>query len=262
VKVLLVEDAEGMRKIVGSMLRSMGFDDVLTASDGKEALQILEAMDVGLLLTNWSMPVMDGLELVREARAQPWNTTLPIVMFSSKASRADIVVAMEAGVDGYVAKPFAPVQLREQIAYVLGRQAKKRIQHVTGGLDRLKGGDEHPLLIVGEKAVQPRHLERAENREVLGFLDRAVSAVSAINGDSDPPLIGLTASDDSCSVIRLMRSVGPRAKAVLVNAKMSGGITLARLTAVNKRFDVDVFVTCDQKSEIPEKIRSGMGRLL
>ena len=70
-RVLLVDDAEGMRKIITSMLKTMGYDDVITAGNGEEALQRLQAADVGLLLTNWSMPVMDGLELVRAVRATP-----------------------------------------------------------------------------------------------------------------------------------------------------------------------------------------------
>lgn len=75
-RVLLVDDAEGMRKIIASMLKTMGYDEVITAANGKEALQRLEVTDVGLLLTNWSMP----LELVRAVRA----TNTPS---SSSASR-------------------------------------------------------------------------------------------------------------------------------------------------------------------------------
>ena len=102
-RVLLVEDTDGMRKIGGVMLQDMGFKDLVTAANGREALEVLENVDVGLLLTNWSMPVMDGLELVQEVRAQRRNANLPVIMFTSRAAREVVVQALEAGVDGYVA---------------------------------------------------------------------------------------------------------------------------------------------------------------
>lgn len=260
-RVLLVDDAEGMRKIITSMLKTMGYDDVITAGDGKEALQRLQAADVGLLLTNWSMPVMDGLELVRAVRAEPRYASLPIVMFTSRASRSDVVRALKVGVDGYVAKPFAPVQLREQIHHVLQRQIRQRIQHVTQSLDRLRPEDEYPVILVGEPAVLPGQLARSENQDALLFLDRVVTAVERLNSGADAPLIGVAASDDSHGIARLMQRIGARTKALIVNVKMAGGLTVARLTSVNNRHDVKVFLTCERKAKIPEEVRSCLEKL-
>lgn len=260
-RVLLVEDADGMRKIVGAMLQGMGYTDVVTAVNGYEALEVLETVDVGLLLTNWSMPVMDGLELVRAVRAQRRNANLPIIMFTSRASRDDVVQALKAGVDGYVAKPFAPGQLREQIDHVLLRRTRQSIARVSQGLERIRGEDQHPVLVLGEQAMQPQSLVRPENRETLAYLDQVVGAITHINKGAEPPLVGVAGADDSADLSRMLRSLGARARALIVNARMPGAMTLVRLVAVNKVHEVNLFVTCKSKGDVPEKIRQGLDRM-
>ena len=260
-RVLLVEDTDGMRKIVGSMLIAMGFENIVTAANGRDALEHLETVNVDLLLTNWSMPVMNGLELVRTVRAQSRNKSLPIIMFTSRASRSDVVIAMEAGVDGYVAKPFAPAQLREQITNVLQRHSRRQIENVANALDPMRGVDQYPLLLIGERAIRPHDLARLENRGTLHFLDQTVAAVSRINGDADPRLVGVTVYDDSTELGRRLRSLGRRVKAMVLNARMPGALTLARLAAVNKAYDVSLFVTCGRREEIPDKVRQGLDRM-
>lgn len=260
-RVLLVEDTDGMRKMIGAMLQDMGFKDLVTAVNGHEALGVLENVDVGLLLTNWSMPVMDGLDLVRTVRTQRRNTNLPIIMFTSRASREDVVQALEAGVDGYVAKPFSPGQLREQIDHVLQRRTKRSIERVSAGLERVRGEDQHPLLVLGERAIQPQDLSRPDNRETLVYLDQVITAISDINKGTEPALLGVTAADDSTDLSRMLRSLGARARAMIVNAQMPGALTLARLVAVNKNYDVDLFVTCSRKADISDKIRDGLDRM-
>ncbi|MBT6146297.1 MAG: response regulator, partial [Gemmatimonadetes bacterium] len=92
-----------MRKIVAKMLDDLGYDDVMLAANGQEALGLLDARVVDLLLTNWNMPVMDGLELVRRLRERVENARLPILMFSTRSSRKDVVEALKVGVNGYLA---------------------------------------------------------------------------------------------------------------------------------------------------------------
>ena len=91
-RILLVEDAVGMRKIVASLLLRLGYDDVSTAADGRQALQLLQGQPFDLVLTNWNMPVMDGLQLIKQ---------IPVILFTSRASRKDVVEALDVGVDGY-----------------------------------------------------------------------------------------------------------------------------------------------------------------
>lgn len=261
-KVLLVEDAEGMRKIIGSMLHNMGYDDVVTAENGKDALEVIASAQVDLLLTNWNMPVMDGLQLVQRVRQRSEHTRLPVIMFTSRASRQDVVRALRAGVDGYVAKPFTPSQLREQIDAVFRRLAQRQIQRVEGALDRLRREDTHPLLLIAESVAVGPDLERPHNRDVLRMLSDTAGAVGRIAGRSDPPVMGLAVESDATRVGRLMRALGSRVKMLVLSTRLSGGgLTLARLASVNKRGDLSVFVVCERKEEVPEKARAGLERL-
>lgn len=260
-KVLLVEDAEGMRRMVAGMLKGLGYDDLVTAENGQDALDIFDSVDIDLLLTNWNMPVMDGLQLVTAVRSRSHNATLPIIMFTSKASRADVVQALQAGVDGYVAKPFSPVQLGEQIRQVVQRRSRQQVDRVLAGLDPVRRHDEHPLILVAERALDPGQLGKLENADVLRYLDQLVKGIKQINDDASTPLIGVAGRGNSTEVTRLLHHTGPRTKALLVNASLPGGLTLARLASVNRRVDAHVLVTFGRRDEIPEKIRFGLERL-
>ncbi len=114
-RVLVVDDFESMRRIVGQLLRDMGFRDVTLVDDGATALALLRQDDFGFLLTDWHMPQMDGLELVRAVRADPRLNAIPILMVSAEATREQIIEAARAGVNGYVVKPFTPQILRAKI---------------------------------------------------------------------------------------------------------------------------------------------------
>ena len=114
-RVLVVDDFESMRRIVGQLLREMGFRDITLADDGATALALLREDDFGLLLTDWHMPQMDGLDLVRAVRADPRLNAIPILMVSAEATREQIIEAVRAGVNGYVVKPFTPQILSAKI---------------------------------------------------------------------------------------------------------------------------------------------------
>lgn len=123
-RVLVVDDFESMRRIVGQLLREMGFRDITLADDGATALALLRQDDFGLLLTDWHMPQMDGLELVRAVRADPRLNAIPILMVSAEATREQIIEAVRAGVNGYVVKPFTPQILRAKIGKLFESPAR------------------------------------------------------------------------------------------------------------------------------------------
>jgi len=120
----VVDDFESMRRIVGQLLRDMGFRDVTLADDGATALALLRQDDFGLLLTDWHMPQMDGLDLVRAVRADPRLNAIPILMVSTEATREQIIEAVRAGVNGYVVKPFTPQILRAKIGKLFQSPAR------------------------------------------------------------------------------------------------------------------------------------------
>lgn len=123
-RVLVVDDFESMRRIVGQLLREMGFRDITLADDGATALALLRQDDFGLLLTDWHMPQMDGLELVRAVRADPRLNAIPILMVSAEATREQIIEAVRAGVNGYVVKPFTPQILSAKIGKLFESPAR------------------------------------------------------------------------------------------------------------------------------------------
>ena len=261
-KVLLVEDAPGMRKIVGTMLKGMGHDDVVTAETGLDALDILRQARVDLLLTNWNMPGMDGLELVRQVRQMSEYAHLPVLMFTSRASKQDVVKALKVGVDDYVRKPFSPSQLKQHIDEVLGECAERQIDQFLKGLDPLGAGDQHPLMVIGDGARTRQELQRPEHRDVLDFLSTAAASVGRVNSRGGDLHVGLLAYSSSSDMSRYVRSLGSRVKALIVSTRLpGGGLSLARLLSVNKRADLNIFVVCDKKAEIPDSIRLGLARL-
>lgn len=114
VKLLVVDDSVTMRRIVVNTLNKLGYEDVVEASDGADALGKLDPT-VSVMLTDWIMPEMSGLELVRAVRAQPQYFTLPICMVTTRSAREDLLAAIAAGVNDYILKPLAPQTLKTKI---------------------------------------------------------------------------------------------------------------------------------------------------
>jgi two-component system chemotaxis response regulator CheY len=121
-KCLIVDDSATMRRILINALKSIGFDDIVEAGDGKEALGKLTP-DIGMVITDWNMPVMGGLELVRTIRGAAETARLPILMVTTRSAKEDILQAVEAGVSSYILKPFTPPVLKEKLDQVLAGAA-------------------------------------------------------------------------------------------------------------------------------------------
>ena len=117
-KCLVVDDSATMRRIVVNALKSIGYDDVAEAADGSDALQKCDA-SIELVITDWNMPVMGGLDLVKSVRANPQHAKTPILMVTTRSVKEDIMQAVEAGVSGYILKPFTPQVLKEKIDQII-----------------------------------------------------------------------------------------------------------------------------------------------
>ncbi|MGB0043364.1 MAG: response regulator [Terriglobales bacterium] len=124
IRALIVDDSSVMRKIVERSLRQAGIEleKVLEASNGSEALAVLHANTVDLILCDINMPVMDGLEVVRAAAGVESAKGVPIVMITTEGSESHVVQALTAGARGYIRKPFTPDQVKEHVLPVLGRK--------------------------------------------------------------------------------------------------------------------------------------------
>ena len=119
--VLIVDDSAAIRKILTRVLAQtdLGIGDVLEAGDGAEALTMLEARKVGLVLSDINMPNMDGIQFLTSARSRPeWNA-IPIIMITTEGSQAKVMEAVQLGAQGYVRKPFTAEQIKEKISSCL-----------------------------------------------------------------------------------------------------------------------------------------------
>jgi len=120
-KILIVDDFSTMRRIIKNLLRDLGFNDTTEADDGQTALPLLKTGKFDFLVTDWNMPGMDGLTLLKTVRADDELKTLPVLMVTAEAKREQIVEAAQAGVNGYVVKPFTAVTLKEKIEKIFER---------------------------------------------------------------------------------------------------------------------------------------------
>lgn len=120
-KILIVDDFSTMRRIIKNLLRDLGFNNTVEADDGATALPVLKNGGIDFLVTDWNMPGMSGLELLEQVRQDPNLSSLPVLMVTAEAKREQIIRAAQAGVNGYVVKPFTAAVLKEKIEKIFER---------------------------------------------------------------------------------------------------------------------------------------------
>lgn len=120
-KILIVDDFSTMRRIIKNLLRDLGFNNTDEADDGQTALPKLQKGEFDFLVTDWNMPGMDGLELLKAVRADPKLQSLPVLMVTAEQKKEQIVEAAKAGVNGYIVKPFTAHTLDEKINKIFER---------------------------------------------------------------------------------------------------------------------------------------------
>ena len=120
-KILIVDDFSTMRRIIKNLLRDLGFQNTHEADDGSTALPMLRTGDFDFLITDWNMPGMTGIDLLRAVRAEERLSTMPVLMVTAEQKREQIVEAANAGVNGYIVKPFTAVTLKEKLEKIFDR---------------------------------------------------------------------------------------------------------------------------------------------
>lgn len=119
-KFLIVDDSVTMRRIVANSLKTIGHEGFAEACDGREALQKLSIDDsINFVITDWNMPDVSGLELVKSIRANQKFGKIPILMVTTRGLKEDILEALQAKVNNYIVKPFTPQILREKIEQII-----------------------------------------------------------------------------------------------------------------------------------------------
>ncbi|HEY9189077.1 MAG TPA: response regulator [Ignavibacteria bacterium] len=118
-KFLIVDDSPTMRRIVANSLQTLGYNNIVEAEDGKDAVGKLESEKFDFVITDWNMPNMTGLELTKYIRSEPKFGNLPILMVTTRGLKQDVIEALQAKVNNYIIKPFTPPVLKEKIDAIL-----------------------------------------------------------------------------------------------------------------------------------------------
>jgi two-component system chemotaxis response regulator CheY len=124
-RILVVDDFPTMRRIVRNLLKELGFSNVDEAEDGAAGLAKLKGGGFEFVVSDWNMPNMDGLTMLKEIRADASISTLPVLMVTAEAKKENIIAAAQAGANGYVVKPFTAATLDEKLNKILEKMAKE-----------------------------------------------------------------------------------------------------------------------------------------
>ena len=125
-KVLVVDDFSTMRRIVKNLLKQIGYKDIDEAEDGVQALSKLQDGGYGLVVSDWNMPNMDGLEMLKAVRQDPAIKNIPVLMVTAEAEKEKVITAIQAGVNNYVVKPFTGEILKEKLDKIFDRIAAEQ----------------------------------------------------------------------------------------------------------------------------------------
>ncbi|GAA0815684.1 chemotaxis response regulator CheY [Colwellia sp. D2M02] len=120
-KVLVVDDFSTMRRIVKNLLRDLGFTNIQEADDGSTALPMLQGGDFDFVVTDWNMPGMQGIDLLKAIRADASLSHIPVLLITAEAKKEQIVMAAQAGVNGYIVKPFTAATLKTKLDKIFER---------------------------------------------------------------------------------------------------------------------------------------------
>ena len=120
-KILIVDDFSTMRRIIKNLLRDLGYNNTHEADDGNTALPMLKNGDYQFVVTDWNMPCMQGIDLLKAIRLDDKLKHLPVLMVTAEAKREQIIEAAQAGVNGYIVKPFTAATLKEKLDKIFER---------------------------------------------------------------------------------------------------------------------------------------------
>lgn len=119
-KILVVDDFATMRKIIKNILTQLGFKNIFEADDGTSALEVLKKEKIDIIISDWNMPKMNGLELLKKVKGDPNLKDIIFIMVTAEAQKDNVIEAIKHGVNQYIVKPFTPETLKEKLEKVLG----------------------------------------------------------------------------------------------------------------------------------------------
>lgn len=119
IRIMIVDDFATMRKVIRNLLKQVGYENIVEAEDGVVALKTLKSKKIDLVISDWNMPNMTGIELLKAVRADEELSTTPFLMVTAEALQDNVIAAVKAGVNNYIVKPFTAEVLNEKIMKIL-----------------------------------------------------------------------------------------------------------------------------------------------
>ncbi|MCC7261400.1 MAG: HDOD domain-containing protein [Candidatus Latescibacteria bacterium] len=261
-KILLADDAPGIRSFISTVLRQMGYRDVVEAEDGGQAWATLNTTRIDLLLTDWNMPVMSGLELLEKVRRQAGYENLPVLIFTGRNTKDDVVNAVRSGASGYLVKPFTVQQFSAKIRELISKDLRGQIDQFLKNRDPLARTDAHPLILFGEETASAEQLLQPERETAARFLTHAMASYHRLQQRFPDFKVGYGLLTSTGAITKHLRFLQARVKLLLLSTRLpGGGVTLARLASINSRTAIRIMVVCDALNELTSKERSGLERL-
>ncbi len=267
-KVLLLEDNLGVANIIKGCLEGWG-NSTLHLRTGQAAWKSLNEVEVDLLIVDWKLPDLLGTELVRKVRGSARHRGLAILMISGQAGREEMIAAITVGINGFLAKPFTPLQLKEKIDEVWKTARKppraEQLEQAYTSLSALAPGGIGPIVLLVEPIRALDELQREDKRKIADYFIRIVSAVDEINAaDLGREKVDCLVDDSICHIVQRANGgeVRERISLVLVSSDFVDETPLQlRLLEINKKSGMTIGIVCDGAAEISYGSRREIDRL-
>ncbi|MFT5378457.1 MAG: two-component system chemotaxis response regulator CheY [Candidatus Latescibacterota bacterium] len=266
-KVLLVEDEPEVGKIILAFLKKWEMDGAW-ASGPEQALAHLEEFGADLLITDLVMPEMSGIEMVRRIRSEEKHRHMPVLMISGQAKKEHILEASEAGVSGFVAKPFQPADLKKKIATALRGRRQQQVNYYIKRLAEeratLYSNVTGPLIVFGEAVKTADDLRRPEARPLIDYLSFALEAIDQANTRPPDGKLSFILESHTTSIVAQLKKQATRkwVRLVMLSTQCSGNpILIVRLFTINHRDHIPIVLIYNHAGEIKPAYRDGFKKL-
>lgn len=236
-KVLIAEDSRSMRQILKNMLFALSYSDVHEAVDGQHAWEQLQETRFDLLICDWNMPEISGLELINLVRGNPQMADVSILMSTVRSRQQDVVESIRAGANGYITKPFSLNELGGKVEKLITIRAegiaKRASYSLKSMLERSARSALYeanfPFVLFVEKSIDPAILSRPLNKSVVSLLQTKLQALEKASTQRDGGLLRFVLAEEAKDVIEIVGIHGADVQLVVIaHERAGGGITLAQ----------------------------------
>jgi len=261
-KILLIEDRVG--DVLLKILGKWGYE-VLLAEDGESAWEILTETQIEFFLVDWMLPGISGLELVHRIRELERYRDVPIVMISSRTRKEDLARVAQAGVDGYIAKPFTPVQLRAKIEEVYQKWQQNpalasKVQRIVKGHRLFDADATTPLVVMGVGATTEEGLLAGGRCQING-LSRMATMIEKANAENGDLQLGhlLVESTNEIALLLARWSMRARMKMIVLSPLCKGNyMLLLRLVQQGDVEAIPFVLMCERADDLTPEVRAAV----